>query len=147
MEDGTVSILGLVCGVAATTTDSRQVLIAGASGAVAAAVSMMGGAYLEAETQQDLGATGAKPFERSLWMLASDFVAAAVPIAPFAFLSVPSARICAAATTMALLVILGAGRAWLGLRPPIKTIAQTVAIGVAAALLGVGVATLFARFA
>jgi vacuolar iron transporter family protein len=53
MEDGTVSIFGLVLGVAATTTDSVEVLIAGASGAAAAAVSMMAGAYLEAETRRD----------------------------------------------------------------------------------------------
>src|SRR5271155_5261628 len=53
MEDGTVSIFGLIFGVAATTTDSKTVLIAGASGAVAAAVSMMAGAYLDVETPRD----------------------------------------------------------------------------------------------
>src|SRR5271170_4248073 len=53
MEDGTVSIFGLIFGVAATTTDSKTVLIAGASGAVAAAVSMMAGAYLDVETTRD----------------------------------------------------------------------------------------------
>jgi vacuolar iron transporter family protein len=44
MEDGTVSIFGLIFGVAATTSSSVTVLIAGASGAAAAAVSMMAGA-------------------------------------------------------------------------------------------------------
>lgn len=53
MEDGTVSIFGLIFGVAATTTSTKTVLIAGASGAAAAAVSMMAGAYLDAETTQD----------------------------------------------------------------------------------------------
>jgi VIT1/CCC1 family predicted Fe2+/Mn2+ transporter len=53
MEDGTVSIFGLVLGVAATTNDNATVLIAGASGACAAAVSMMAGTYLEAETNLD----------------------------------------------------------------------------------------------
>ena len=53
MEDGTVSIFGLVFGVAATTNDQSAVLIAGASGAVAAAVSMMAGTYLDAETSED----------------------------------------------------------------------------------------------
>ncbi len=53
MEDGTVSIFGLIFGVAATTTDTKAVLIAGASGAVAAAVSMMAGAYLDVETTRD----------------------------------------------------------------------------------------------
>ena len=41
MEDGTVSIFGLVFGVAASSTSSAPVLLAGATGAVAAAVSMM----------------------------------------------------------------------------------------------------------
>src|SRR6516164_6273273 len=53
MEDGTVSIFGLIFGVAATTTDTKTVLIAGASGAAAAAVSMMAGAYLDVETTRD----------------------------------------------------------------------------------------------
>ncbi|HUD89866.1 MAG TPA: VIT1/CCC1 transporter family protein [Xanthobacteraceae bacterium] len=53
MEDGTVSIFGLIFGVAATTSDTKTVLIAGASGAVAAAVSMMAGAYLDIETTRD----------------------------------------------------------------------------------------------
>jgi vacuolar iron transporter family protein len=52
MEDG-ISIFGLVFGVAATTNDQSAVLIAGASGAVAAAVSMMAGTYLDAETSED----------------------------------------------------------------------------------------------
>ena len=53
MEDGTVSIFGLVFGVAATTSDTRVVLVAGMTGAIAAAVSMMAGAYLDAETARD----------------------------------------------------------------------------------------------
>lgn len=53
MEDGTVSIFGLIFGVAATTANARTVLIAGASGAVAAAVSMMAGVFLDVETTRD----------------------------------------------------------------------------------------------
>src|SRR5579863_2147678 len=53
MEDGTVSIFGLIFGVAATTTNARTVLIAGTSGAVAAAVSMMAGVFLDVETTRD----------------------------------------------------------------------------------------------
>src|SRR5580700_4401195 len=56
MEDGTVSIFGLVLGVAATTNDNKTVLIAGATGAFAAAVSMMAGTYLEIETDRDRAA-------------------------------------------------------------------------------------------
>jgi VIT1/CCC1 family predicted Fe2+/Mn2+ transporter len=53
MEDGTVSIFGLIFGVAATTSSTPTVVIAGATGAVAAAVSMMAGVYLDAETTRD----------------------------------------------------------------------------------------------
>ena len=53
MEDGTVSIFGLVFGIALSATDSKTVLVAGATGAVAAAVSMMAGTYLDAESIRD----------------------------------------------------------------------------------------------
>ncbi len=53
MEDGAVSIFGLVFGVAAGSSDSHAVVLAGTTGAVAAAVSMMAGAYLEAQSMRD----------------------------------------------------------------------------------------------
>src|SRR6266498_3822774 len=54
MEDGTVSIFGLVFGVAASSTSSAPVLLAGATGAVAAAVSMMAGAFLDVQTSKGI---------------------------------------------------------------------------------------------
>src|SRR6266487_1466835 len=53
MEDGTVSIFGLVFGVAASAPDSKIVLLAGATGAISAAVSMMAGTYLDVSTERD----------------------------------------------------------------------------------------------
>lgn len=53
MEDGTVSIFGLVFGVAASAANSKTVLIAGATGAISAAVSMMAGTYLDVTTERD----------------------------------------------------------------------------------------------
>lgn len=50
MEDGTVSIFGLVFGVAASSTTSAPVVLAGATGAIAAAVSMMAGVFLDVQT-------------------------------------------------------------------------------------------------
>jgi VIT1/CCC1 family predicted Fe2+/Mn2+ transporter len=201
MEDGTVSIFGLVFGVAATTNDQSAVLIAGASGAVAAAVSMMAGTYLDAETSEDqakaldsriaaelksdfgavvgritrrlqiaglpqeqvaiasnffssqpailkaLAMALADPARgsmdsalvRSLWMLVADFLAAAIPILPFAFLPVPQGRIVSAVITTLLLVALGVGRARIGGRNTLRTVIETVLIGIAAALAGVGI--------
>ena len=202
MEDGTVSIFGLVFGVAATTTDQKAVLIAGASGAVAAAVSMMAGTYLDAETGEDqdkvmasritadlqndpgavlqrvtqrLQAVGVasdqaasvksfltsqpaalrgfamalampgdadsrqSPLVRSLWMLLADFLAAAIPILPFGFLPVSQGRVVSAIVTTLLLVALGVGRAKIGGRAIVRTVLETVSIGVAAALAGVAI--------
>jgi VIT1/CCC1 family predicted Fe2+/Mn2+ transporter len=56
MEDGAVSIAGLVFGVAASTNDSSIVLLAGAAGAISGAVSMMAGTYLDAESEQQRAA-------------------------------------------------------------------------------------------
>src|SRR5581483_10172823 len=178
MEDGTVSIFGLVFGVAATTNEQAAVLVAGASGAVAAAVSMMAGTYLDVETSRDqarvmasridaelrsgstavandvmrrliaagltpdqsanfsrtlssqpailkslataLASAGSdvsqSPLVQSLWMLVADFLAAAIPIMPFAFLPVPQGRIVSGRVTTLLLVGLGIGRGLIGRR-------------------------------
>src|SRR5260221_4061213 len=53
MEDGTVSIFGLVFGVAASASTSQAGLLAGSTGAVAAALSMTAGTYLDVSTQPD----------------------------------------------------------------------------------------------
>jgi vacuolar iron transporter family protein len=78
MEDGTVSIFGLIFGVAATTTDAGTVLIAGASGAVAAAVSMMAGVFLDVETTRDAAKAKRAALEAALATDASA-VCAALP--------------------------------------------------------------------
>ncbi len=52
MEDGAVSIAGLVFGVAASTNDGAIVLLAGSAGAIAGAVSMMAGTYLDAQSER-----------------------------------------------------------------------------------------------
>lgn len=206
MEDGTVSIFGLIFGVAATTSSTAAVVIAGASGAVAAAVSMMAGVFLDVETTRDAIATkraalqselardanaiaaslparlaaagltqqqsaalagavkhdraalgglllalqGApeaplNPWEQAAWMLLADFLAAAVPILPFVALPIPQARVVSAVVTVALLVALGIGRARIAKRSLIRGVAETVSIGVAAALAGVAIGVLIDR--
>jgi vacuolar iron transporter family protein len=198
MEDGTVSIFGLIFGVAATTTDAKTVLIAGGSGAAAAAVSMMAGTYLDIETTRDeanaaslslnsapssptslasrlakVGLTSAQsealavavqnnpnavdgllhalrgnpqasvnPLEQALWMLLADFFAAAVPILPFVFVPVLQARVVSGVVTLALLIGLGIGRAQIAKRDAIRTVVETVSIGIAAAIAGVAIGLL-----
>jgi len=53
MSDGVVSIFGLVLGVAAGAQSGNVVFLAGATGAIAASVSMMAGLYLDLESERD----------------------------------------------------------------------------------------------
>src|SRR5581483_6684514 len=99
MMDGTVSIFGLIFGVAATTSSSATVLIAGASGAAAAAVSMMAGAYLDVETSRDEMQARQSRLEAEFALkpadagaIASRLAAAGLPPAPAAALSGAVAR-------------------------------------------------------
>lgn len=87
MEDGAVSVSGLVFGVSAGTDDSRVVVLAGATGAVAGAVSMMAGRYLDV---QSMG-------HRSDALLAS--TRRRVGLHPDAYLGRASARLRAAGFT------------------------------------------------
>jgi VIT1/CCC1 family predicted Fe2+/Mn2+ transporter len=199
MEDGTVSIFGLVAGVSITAQTGKSVLVAGAAGAVAAAVSMMAGVFLDLQSENDrervqyrrhmlaiqtdlasevaammerLKMTGLQPhtleaierdlisqpdtllrLERSasaptestnqrpianaLWMLVSDLFAGLTPVLAFAVLPLEEARPVSLAMTLALLVLLGYGRARIGERPLIPTILTTVLIAGCAAAAGV----------
>lgn len=200
MEDGTVSIFGLVFGVAASTNNSAAVLLAGATGAIAAAVSMMAGTYLDVESARDrararlahehgeiqqdpqaeaqeathrlqaagfseqdthaivsilrrtphallqfesafeleLGsATKQQPLVKALWMFGADVIAAFIPVLPFAFFPIASARIISVVVTTILLVLLGVGRGLIGHQNVIRTTLETVGIAAAAALAGV----------
>ena len=76
MEDGTVSIFGLVFGLALTTNDSQTVLIAGATGAAAAAVSMMAGSYLDAESVRDARQAAGAPADAAAMKDSADAVRA-----------------------------------------------------------------------
>jgi vacuolar iron transporter family protein len=78
MEDGTVSIFGLIFGVAATTSNTATVVIAGASGAVAAPVSMMAGVFLDVETTRDAMAAKHTSLQSDL-ALNADAIVASLP--------------------------------------------------------------------
>lgn len=208
MEDGTVSIFGLVLGVAASAPGSHAVLLAGATGAAAAAVSMMAGTYLDVSTAngrakaeqeqkrleieqqttheaQNVDARlkaadftetertaivhaleahpatwlqvasavelqvgdgqGQSPLAQSLWMFIADVLAASIPVLPFAFLPLASARVVSMIMTLCLLVLLGIGRASVAHTKLLPTVAQTVGIATAAAAAGLLVGKLVAR--
>jgi predicted membrane protein (TIGR00267 family) len=78
-------------------------------------------------------------------MLLANFAAAAVPILPFVWLPIPQARIVSGAVTLLLLVGLGIGRARIAKSNTLRTVAETVAIGIAAALAGIIIGVLVNR--
>ena len=200
MEDGTVSIFGLVLGVAASAPNGQTVLLAGATGAISAAVSMMAGTYLDVSTERDrtraaIAAEQAEietkpqeeaqevqdrlkqagfsensdaqtvltiiqrtpgamlqtetalelqvgksaeqsPLVQSIWMFVADLFAAFVPVLPFAFLPLGTARTVSLLLTTLLLLLLGIGRGIIGHKNVASTALQTLAIGAAAAAAG-----------
>jgi len=90
-----------------------------------------------------IGAPGlTNPVKQALWMLLADFLAASVPILPFVFFPIFPARITSGVVTIALLIALGVGRAQVAKRSTIRTIAETVSIGIAAAAAGVAISLL-----
>ena len=99
----------------------------------------LGGLLLALQGGSD---TTLNPWEQALWMLFADFLAAAVPILPFVFVPIPKARIISGVVTIALLVALGIGRARIAKRNTVRTVAETVSIGIAAALAGVIISVL-----
>jgi VIT1/CCC1 family predicted Fe2+/Mn2+ transporter len=66
MEDGAVSIFGLVLGVAVGAQSGSAVFLAGATAAVAASVSMMAGLYLDLESEKDEARVAAKHREAEI---------------------------------------------------------------------------------
>lgn len=204
MSDGAVTVTGLVFGVAAGTNDPRIVLLAGATGAISGAVSMMAGAYLEAASGHErrdallrrtrrraleypepfiqrarsrMGALGysdeeieaviamyrrnpealvdhviayevgsqgpdaAPPIANALWMFIAVIVASWVPVVPFAFFDIDTARWVALGLTGTLMVGLGYARGRIGQVNVWWAIGQTVGIAGIAAVAGITIGT------
>ena len=205
MEDGAVSVAGLVFGVSASTHDSSIVVLAGATGAAAGAVSMMAGRYLDVQsvghrtetlieatrrrlekapqayldrashrlvnagfteheksvviaalrrnpgafldhvTAYELGvASGAEgsPAVHAGWMFIADILAASVPVIPFAFFDLETARIASMAVTGGLMALLGVARGRIGGVNIWWAALQTMAIAGGAALAGILIGSL-----
>jgi VIT1/CCC1 family predicted Fe2+/Mn2+ transporter len=68
-----------------------------------------------------------------------------VPILPFVLLPIREGRIVSAIVTLALLIGLGIGRARIAKRNPVRTVLETVSIGLAAAMAGVAIGVLIDR--
>jgi VIT1/CCC1 family predicted Fe2+/Mn2+ transporter len=107
MEDGTVSIFGLVAGVSLTASSGRSVLVAGAAGEIASLMGRLRRTGLQSATLEAIDAdlrqrpAGLPELERN---------------AAFAVLPLEQARVVSLLMTLVLLVPLGYGRARIGER-------------------------------
>jgi len=101
---------------------------------------------VEAASELQLGSTEQKnPFVQSAWMFISDLFAAFVPVVPFAFLPLESARLVSLIVTAMLLLLLGVGRGLVGHRNVMLTALETLGIATAAALAGFLIGKLVTR--
>lgn len=99
-----------------------------ASGSLAPlAVALRGGAGDPAERS---------PTAHALWMFVADLFAGAVPVLPFAFLPIDTARWVSIGITAVLLVALGIGRSLVSERRAVPAVLETVGVASAAALAG-----------
>ena len=207
MEDGAVTIFGLVAGVSISANSSSQVLMAGATGAISSAISMMCGVFLDLQSDHDqekirnkkrfeyiqnepgkatenflskLSQAGGgeqlitafqydticdkrklmaldsvfdvqdtekvvSPLIHAAWMFISNLLSALTPVIAFAFLPLVQARWTSLLMTLALLILLGFGRARIGQRPISTTMLQTIAIAGFAAVGGVVIGQVITR--
>ena len=101
---------------------------------------------VEAASELNIGSTEQKnPFVQSAWMFISDLFAAFVPVIPFAFLPLESARLVSLIVTGLLLLLLGVGRGLVGNRNIVLTALETLGIAAAAAFAGFLIGKLVTR--
>jgi len=103
------------------------------------------GAMLKSETAFELHigeSANQNPGVQSIWMLVADLFAAFVPVLPFAFLPLASARTLSVVVTTALLLVLGVGRGIIGEKNVVVTALQTLAIAAAAGGAGLLIGSL-----
>jgi len=77
------------------------------------------------------------PVIHSIWMFLSDLFAGLTPVIPFVLFPMHTAWIICIVVTAVLLLLLGIGRARISNRSPVRTVAETMGIALAAALAGV----------
>ena len=92
IEDGLVSTLGIVTGVAAALATNNIIIIAGLANMIAAGLSMAAGTYLSAKSQLEFYARGKRrknirktPLEGAVVIFFSFALGATFPILPYFF--------------------------------------------------------------
>jgi VIT1/CCC1 family predicted Fe2+/Mn2+ transporter len=143
-QDNLINVLATVLGVAIGSGSTKIVALAGLASGIAEAISMGGVLYTSTCAERDLhrrvdgadaAATSLKdPFRAAIVTFVAALLAAAIPLAPFAFLSIRPAMVCAAALSVVALFALGGYKGGVTGRRWWRDGLQFVAIGSVAAL-------------
>jgi vacuolar iron transporter family protein len=144
VQDGIVSMFGLVMGVAGAQVSPEGVLIAGLAGAVSGAMSMGAGEYVSVKVQRELlearrvvgAGSNVNPHRAAAANSGLFLLGAAFPITPFLFLVGLPAVATSATLSILALFLTGALLTRLTKRSPWASGARMLVIGGGAGVLG-----------
>jgi predicted membrane protein (TIGR00267 family) len=161
-QDNLINVLATVLGVAIGAGRADMVALAGLATGVAEAISMGGVLYTSTCAERDLGQRAARsaaedgateymqprikdPMRAAVVTFVAALIAAAIPLVPFAFLSLSRAMLASALLSVGALFVLGGWKGGVTARSWWRDGLQFVAIGsvaaLASALIGIGLRT------
>lgn len=151
IQDGMVSTLGIVMGVAGAQLSGEAIVIAGIAGLASGAMSMAAGEYVSVQTQKELLAVGADMSDEEnvhpLKAAAANgglFIGGGfVPLLPFLIGSGRSAIVASVAFSILALFVTGAVLTRLTRRSPWRSGARMLIIGGGAGVIGFMVGSVF----
>ncbi len=145
VEDGIVSTVGLLSGIAIAGVPRATILLTGVVLIFVEAISMAAGSFLSEASVDDLSEESAPKASISagVIMFSSYFAAGFVPLMPYLFLDVGQAFVASIFVSLASLFVLGywSGN---GSRKPMKKALRMMLVGGAAILVGVLAGSLLA---
>lgn len=143
LEDGSVSTLGSITGIATATGNQSVVIVSGLVIIAVESLSMAAGTYLSNKTQdraqflinhkQD---SDKNPVKDALFMGISYIIGGSVPILPYLFLSVTFALPISVVAVLCSIFLIGLLSGKLTRTSPVKTAMEMVIVSISAAALG-----------
>ena len=153
IEDGLISILGLVAGVTGANVSNNFIVLAGVAGMIPAAISMASGVYLSNKSQKEYLETKFKknklegiisnPLRDALVIGISFIIAGWIPIIPFLFFVPKFALAVAFGLTIIALFVYGASRSHYTKENWFRSGIEMVGVSIASAAAGYLVGYLF----
>lgn len=150
LEDGMVSTVGVMAGIAGGTQDTFVILLAGIVIVAVESLSMAAGTYLSNKTEEEYFASNAKiPLHKRLHMQSlkgvkqdaffmgvAYIIGGLIPLIPYLLFPVRVGIPLSVLATVIGLIVVGMGKAKLTNTKPLKSAFEMVVVSLSAALLG-----------